>query len=354
MTSALTPQQQAVRSKGIGASEIAAVIGASPHRTALDVWLEKTGQVPSFEGNDYTEWGTRIEPVILKAYAEKNVVKVLPSGTLVHAVHSFVIATPDGIVERDDDPPDDRHGLEVKLRGQEQRWLWGEPGTDEVPIDVAAQCHYGMAVTGLSRWDVAVLFSNRQFLQYTLRRDEDLAAGLIEQARHFWFTYVVPRVTPPLDGSESTHAFLAKKYPNHAMDLVAVAEGPLVDYAAALREVKEQAKALEVRQSELEVFLKDAIGEHSGLQLPFGKVTWNLTKSGGIDYKGLVEKLTVNAVAAANVLAVMAGAKKLSMKQVKAAIAILRDVDTAAFARPGHRRFLAQFDKLRLLKGGTE
>ncbi|RPI49081.1 MAG: hypothetical protein EHM49_10505, partial [Deltaproteobacteria bacterium] len=31
------------RRKGIGGTDISAIVGLNPHKTALDVWLEKTG-----------------------------------------------------------------------------------------------------------------------------------------------------------------------------------------------------------------------------------------------------------------------------------------------------------------------
>ena len=55
----LTQEQQARRLSGLGASEVPAVLGLDPYRSPLDVYLEKTGVLPPFEGNNFTEWGNR-------------------------------------------------------------------------------------------------------------------------------------------------------------------------------------------------------------------------------------------------------------------------------------------------------
>ena len=58
------------RRKTLGASEIPAVAGVNPHRSALDVYLEKKGLSAPFAGNAFTEWGLRLEEPIAQKYAE--------------------------------------------------------------------------------------------------------------------------------------------------------------------------------------------------------------------------------------------------------------------------------------------
>lgn len=51
------------RRKGIGSSEIAAIIGTDPYNTPYKVWLNKLGYAPDFKGNKFTEHGNNFEPV---------------------------------------------------------------------------------------------------------------------------------------------------------------------------------------------------------------------------------------------------------------------------------------------------
>jgi putative phage-type endonuclease len=306
----LSPAQVEIRKSGLGASEIAAIAGLDPYRNALDVFLTKTGQAPPFEGNEFTRWGNRLEAVIADEYAERLGVTVsAPGATLRHATETWMLATPDRLVLTDD--PNVSWGLECKSRGHRQAERWGEHGTDEVPHDVAAQCHWSMAVTGLARWDVAVLIGGNDFRVYTLERDEAIAAGLIDIGRRFWFDHVVAGVHPPLDGSDTAHAFIAKKYPLHSDELVD-APADIVEQVKILTVHKQAIERHETAKSAIEVTLKDFIGTRLGAILPFGKVTWKQIASGGVDYKAVATALNAS--------------KEL----------------IAEHTRPGYRRLLAQ------------
>jgi predicted phage-related endonuclease len=84
---------------GVGASSAAAAIGVSEYRSRLDAWLEATGRVAGFAGNERTQWGQVLEPVIRAHYVELHAVTVhVPPQSLFHREHSFIRATPDGIV----------------------------------------------------------------------------------------------------------------------------------------------------------------------------------------------------------------------------------------------------------------
>src|SRR5258706_11782640 len=61
----ITPQQLEQRRKFLGASEIAAALNLDPYRSSYDLWLEKTNRAEGFEGNEHTERGNLLEPVLL-------------------------------------------------------------------------------------------------------------------------------------------------------------------------------------------------------------------------------------------------------------------------------------------------
>lgn len=55
------------RDKYIGGSDIPIIMGLSPFKSRFDLLLEKAGLKDNdFEGNDYTEYGNKIEPLIRK------------------------------------------------------------------------------------------------------------------------------------------------------------------------------------------------------------------------------------------------------------------------------------------------
>ena len=273
----LTAEQLEMRKTKLTASDWAAVMGLNKYRNAIDVFLEKTGKSEPFEGNEYTHFGNKLEPVILAEYAERMGVTVTPSGTIVHPEHDWIAATPDGIV---DGNGDGKWGVEAKNRGAYNASAWGESGSDEVPDDVAVQCHIGMEVTGLKRWDVCSLIGGNQLSIYTLEYDKELAENLVEVGRVFWHENVLAGVCPDLDGSESSTNYLASKWAKHG-EVIVPAELEIALVAEQLREVRALIAEYAESEEQYKNLIKDFIGEAAGMSLPDGKkITWKFPTAG--------------------------------------------------------------------------
>lgn len=270
----LTTEQLTRRQQGIGASEVPAVLGLDTYRSPLDVYLEKTGALPAFEGNRFTEWGNRLEPVMAAAYAdERPGVTLIESDTLAHPAHPWALATPDRICAMDTR----RWLLECKNRGAYATAHFGEPGTDQVPDAIAAQCHWQMFVTGLDRCDVAVLLGGNDFRVYELARDGEIETRIVEAVHDFWFLHV-QRDVPP-DARASDAETVKRLFPSSGAALV---EGTPDQYEVArmLAEAKAELKELEDAKDQLEAQLKLVIGEGAGITWPDGsKATWKSTKA---------------------------------------------------------------------------
>lgn len=58
------------RLRGVGSSDMVTLVGLNARfgQTPLTLWREKTGRAKGFEGNERTEWGNYLEPLILKKY----------------------------------------------------------------------------------------------------------------------------------------------------------------------------------------------------------------------------------------------------------------------------------------------
>lgn len=269
----LTAEQRTKRQQGVGASEVPAVLGLDPYRSPLDVYLEKTGMLPPFEGNRFTDWGNRLEPLIASAYAEMMPEADLAlSDTLAHPAHSWALATPDRIVTA----RTLRWLLECKNRGSYATAQFGDPGTDQVPFPVAAQCHWQMFVTMLDRCDVAVLLGGNDFRVYQLHRDPDLEAQILELVHGFWHGHVLAGIPPKPRASD---AETMKRLFPASSDQITEGTPEQYEVARLLREAKAGLKDLEGEKDALEAQLKLAIGAGAGLAWPDGsKATWKSTK----------------------------------------------------------------------------
>ena len=278
----LSPQQIEARRTGMTATDIAAVVGVHPHRTAVDVFLDKTGVTEPSEGNDRTKWGELLEPVIRADFAERHGARVEVSGTLAHPKERWMLATPDGLVYYGDAArPDD--GLEIKCHTFYLRHEYGTPLTDEVPHHELIQCTWGMAVTSIQRWWL-VPFIDGQPTDYLINRDGELVEMLTDAARRFLVDHVRAGVPPEPDGSDRYTDWLRDHWKKNRDDLEVVdGDEAMLAQLETLRLTRHQIASLEHNETLIVQALKRRIGDGAGLTWtgPDGKprkLTWKRNK----------------------------------------------------------------------------
>jgi putative phage-type endonuclease len=182
-------EQKFERSQGVGASEVGVILGLDDgfwdaaarkkvKRTWKDLLLEKTGQGPPYEENQYSEWGHRMEPVIAEWYTDTHGGVAEKSPLLWSPRWSFAFCSPDRVIVRDSE----KHGLEIKNRSNSKKSDWKEGP----PPMVDAQARWSMLVTEWDRWDIAVLINGNDARAYTLHRDLDWEAMALAEVSRFW------------------------------------------------------------------------------------------------------------------------------------------------------------------------
>lgn len=180
------------RQNGIGGSDIGGVLGVSPFKTAVDVFLAKTEPNPEEETNELFYWGHALEAPIADRFARDHAVQVIrPSAIARHPIHEWMVANLDGII------PGEKPGvLEIKTVSAFGGRDWGVDGSDEVPLAYVAQVAWYMAVMDYSYAKIAALFGGNDYREFHIERDMDLECTLIDKGRAFWFDHVLPRVAP--------------------------------------------------------------------------------------------------------------------------------------------------------------
>jgi len=239
------------RKTGIGGSDIAAILGLSPWRTAVDVWMDKTGRAPDTEPTEAMFWGTVLEDVIAKHYADTEQRKVQRIGEMMrHPKHAWMLANIDRAIVT----PGSRARFDVgKLLGADgilecktasayKAGEWGAPEDDDaIPTHYAAQAMWYLAITGLDWCDVAVLIGGQKYLVKRVERDDDTIQGMIERAEEFWFKHVVGQVAPePKTGDDAI-----KLFPRDSGRSIE-ANPKTLELLARAVELKQQIAALEV------------------------------------------------------------------------------------------------------------
>jgi putative phage-type endonuclease len=264
----LTEEQKLVRAHGIGASETPALVGVDPWRSPVDVYMKKMGLVEDV-GSVHTERGNYLEPALRKWASARIGMEFEPCAPMIHAGHPRVLATPDGAFRR--------NGrivatLEIKAPGPRMVHEWGEDN-EGAPDRVVVQTAQQLAVADAPEGYIAA-FLGDDLRVYRIERDRDLEAALIERVNAFWRDHIETQTPPPVDGSESARAWLAKRFPRSVGKLLpATAEtAALIE---ELRIARDNTKRAEAAQELLEQQLKERIGDAQGIEAPgLGKVTW--------------------------------------------------------------------------------
>ena len=209
----LTPEQIEVRRTGVGASDLAAIVGLSPYKSPVRVALEKWGEDGPQEESEAQYWGNMLEDDLAARYFEKHPDRMVTTCDMQrHPERGWMICSPDRIVHCGGES----WPLELKTAASyPQVKRWGKKG-DEVPEEYNLQCRWQMAVLDVDRCDLAVLLAGYQGLEYrefTLTRDMALEARLIEIAEDFWFNYVQKHLSPPPGGTVDAGRALAQMFP---------------------------------------------------------------------------------------------------------------------------------------------
>ena len=237
------------RRKGIGASDVGAILGYSPFAGPHKIFMEKVGLAVD-NPNEAMETGTDLEewivtkryiPRLFKETGERVGVNKPP--TIVHPEHDWLRVNPDGLVipsivdagwymdynKRHETI--NRKGCTIKhfwgticqprpgvemvkiLRGLEVKnsseWvlkaeLYGFEGSDEIPKTYILQCQISMEVCDLPEWDVAVFLGGRTYRRYRVMRDQKLIDSIIPKLKEFWDRVQANDPPPPDDSEDST------------------------------------------------------------------------------------------------------------------------------------------------------
>lgn len=261
-----TPDWHIGRSRGIGASEIAAIAGLSKWESQLSVYLRKTGEAGPIPDNRAMRVGRRLEPIVIGEYCEESgeEVALYPCPLIAHPEFPHHLATPDA---------DLKSGRLVEAKTASIRTLsdWGPSGTDEIPDSYVAQCQWQAHVAGRDEVKLAVLIAGDELRVYTIERNERLIGHLIEAAAEFWVR--VHRRDPPDPDFEHprTPELLRGLYGTIADDQVIDLSGSSRAAWETYEELGREIKELNEQRDAAKAVVMHEIGEHLGGDLGDGR-----------------------------------------------------------------------------------
>lgn len=325
----LTPEQRERRRRGIGSSDIPAIVGVSPHAAPIDAYLSKLGLSEVVETGE-TWCGDRAEGFIASLYEERADVGLRAEHptTIVHSEHPWALATPDRWT--DDGSPGGRGRIvELKLVGTHMLHLW----RDGLPAHVEVQVQWQLEVCDVDRADVAALLGGTDFQVFTVERDRAKGAELLEVGRRFWVDHVLARVPPPHTGAQA-RALAQLRYPMSMGDML-----PASTEAETLRrsivKLREEEASLADARQRLESEAMAMIGNADGIDETF---TWRRAGKTAM-WRSAVRALFVERW---NLLAEQMGDDERAWEMIARGLGAERLVDVKRGAR---RRFVVKRTK---------
>ena len=248
------------RKKGIGGSDVAAILGFSPYKSPYQLWLDKTGRSERSESqSESAHFGHLLEDVVAKEYSRRAGVKVqrvtqqlsLPDHPWAIGNIDRAIINPEisGNVRFKDGKLTTDQLLECKTASEYLAKLFGEEGSDQVPDYYLTQCLWYLLLSGCQFIDLAVLIGGNKFRMYRIERDEDLIDSIFRQVKAFWFNHVVADVPPdPTCFDDVLH-----RWSKHVVGKQVEADLKHIKLAEELITVQNRQKADKVREDEIKL-----------------------------------------------------------------------------------------------------
>ncbi len=268
------------RKQGIGGSDASVVCGINRYKSPVELWMEKTNQLPHQEAGEAAYWGTQLEPFVRAEFTKRTGIEVSRRNELLQSEeHPFMLANLDGICEVPDVGP---CIFEAKTASAYKVGEW----EDAIPDEYALQLAHYMAVTGYAGAYIAVLIGGNTFKWKFIERDEELISMLIQLETDFW-NHVQDGTPPPLDGSDASAKFLAERFSNSTPRSHITLPDTAANLLAQYDEACEELEAVTERKQKAENLLKEMIGENEVGTAGDRIITWKSVSQERLDSKTL-------------------------------------------------------------------
>lgn len=248
------------RKKGLGGSDIPAILGVSDWSTPLEVYRDKMNpELIEQELSEDLERGIRVEDYILHTYSDKCEVELdknIP--TIVDKAYPFMRANIDAMVRG--------QNIVVEAKSTKAPTSTWEKG---IPEYYKPQVAYYAMLTDADYVEVPVMFSCWNYACYTYWRDESYEAMIKDKVIDFWNNHIVKGVPPEPTNLDELKA----SYPTLDKTKTIKADNTISAKVSMLQEVTEQRKILEKQEKQLKVQIQGFMGDASFLDAGFCRLS---------------------------------------------------------------------------------
>lgn len=270
------------RKKGIGGSDVSAILGINKWTSAIELWLDKTNQKNDpVEVNEAMEWGTILEPIIREHFAAttgKTVMEV--KAMLQHPDHPFMIADVDGVTTDDNGNP---AILEIKTASEFKRDEW----SDGIPVYYETQIQHYLCVTGVAKAYCAVLIGGNTFRIYEIDADSKIQQMLISVEKDFW-NKVQNMIRPEIDGSDAAKELLDQIYTGGVEEEINLPD-EAVEWVEAYTEASVEEDNAKAKKQEASNHIKEIMCDYDRAKCLGHSISWKPVTTERFDSKTFKE-----------------------------------------------------------------
>lgn len=262
------------RTKYLGGSEAAAILGLSKYQSALSVYLNKIGEGIEVEDNEKMLWGRLLESVIAAEYARRTGYKVWHNAEYKHYIHPeypWMGCLPDAIAH---DPFRGDGVLEIKTASEYVKNEWDDGNS---PEQYVVQLYHNMAVCGTVWGALVVLIGGSDFRIHEYNADKELFDLIVQKESEFWHEHVLKRIPP--DPTGASLDVLGKLYKQDNGSSIVLRQ---VEVGNAIRQYLDTKTALEAltkKHEDAKAVIQAAMGEASQGIYHDGDVTYGVSWS---------------------------------------------------------------------------
>lgn len=284
------PEWLAARRHGLGASDVAAVLGFSHYTTPWQVWAEKTDtRRPEDLPSAAAELGIALEPWLLEQAAVLLGQPVVRTDhqLYAHPQHAWRLCSPDGTTLT---------GPLVQCKTGGLASGWGTPRgweDDGTPLGYELQTRWEMHVMDRPRVEIIALIAGLGLIRRTIVRDLSIESDLVAQVSDWYERHIIGGVEPPLGGTDNEA--LAALYPRSDGTVVDLDGTNALELWSAYRDAHGREKAAKSDKEAAGAGLKALMRDHQYGRLDGHLLcTWG-EKQGAVDWPRLVADLAETA-----------------------------------------------------------
>lgn len=252
------------RTKYLGGSDIAALMGLSKWTTPLQLWEKKTGRfVEQIDAKKQKlfDRGHRWEQPAFEMLVDElesrghKVELVGNSRRYRDGIHPFLECELDREILLDGELVN----VEIKSVHVFAAAEWGEMDTDEVPIYYGTQIMHGLGITGRRMTVCGALFGADNCVPYFIERDDETINVLRDRAVDFWSLVINDTAPDPINMEDMMRLFSRRNGRPAEVD-EATAQA-----LHSLGQLRKQMKTFEANEEELKFQVCDGIRRAWGL-----------------------------------------------------------------------------------------